>query len=157
MLLKKGINMAVVGFTKLEALFRKAASIDIKKGHAKEITDITETKLIDLLIAAERNANLNGRDIIWESDLPITKGLQETIINLRKLEEEIALDDVLAFLATITPLKYELSENAQNKLPEIIGALLVVMAKIMKEIDDNDRALDHETISKTKKIMDLTL
>jgi len=79
------------------------------------------------------------------------------IISLRKLEEEVALADVLDFLATITPLKYELSEDAQNKLPEIIGALLVVMAKIMKEIDDNDRALDHETIAKTKRVMDLTL
>ena len=98
--------MAVVGFTKLEALFRKAASLDIKKGHAKDITDIAEAKLVDFLIAGERNANLNGRDVIWESDLPITKGLQETIISLRKFEEEIALDDVLDFLTTIPPIKY---------------------------------------------------
>jgi hypothetical protein len=34
--------MAIIGFTKLEALFRKAASLDIEKGHAKEITDIIE-------------------------------------------------------------------------------------------------------------------
>jgi len=149
--------MAVVGFTKLEALFRKAASIDIKKGHAKEITDIAEGKLSDLLIAAERNANMNGRDVIWESDLPITKGLQETMIALRKLEEEIALEDVLTFLRNTTPVKYELSEEVEAKLPELIGTLLIVMAKIMKEIDDNDRALDHETIEKTKRVMDLTL
>ncbi len=149
--------MAVVGFTKLEALFRKAASLDIKKGHAKDITDIAEAKLVDFLIAGERNANLNGRDVIWESDLPITKGLQETIIALKKFEEEIALDDVLNFLTTIPPLKYDLSEEAEAKLPEIIGAVLIIMAKIMKEIDDNDRALDHETINKTKRIMDLTL
>jgi len=149
--------MAVVGFTKLEALFRKAASIDIKKGHAKEITDIVEAKLVDLLIAAERNANMNGRDVVWESDLPITKGLQETIINLRKLEEEVALEDVLTFLTNSTPIKYALSEEAEAKLPELTGAILVIMAKIMKEVDDNDRALDHDTIAKTKRIMDLTL
>jgi hypothetical protein len=149
--------MSVIGFTKLEALFRKAASIDIKKGHAKEITDIAESKLTDLLIAAERNANMNGRDVIWESDLPITKGLQETMITLRKLEEEIEIEDVLTFLRNTTTVKYALSEEAEAKLPELIGTLLVVMAKIMKEVDDNDRALDHETIAKTKRIMDLTL
>jgi len=149
--------MAVVGFTKLEALFRKAASIDIKKGHAKEITDIVEAKLVDLLIAGERNANMNGRDVIWEADLPITKGLQETIISLKKLEEEIELSDILEFLTTIPPLKYALASDLEARLPLITGALLVVMAKIMKEVDDNDRALDHDTIAKTKRIMDLTL
>jgi len=149
--------MAIVGFTKLEALFRKAASIDIKKGHAKEITDIAEAKLNDLLIGAEINANINGRDVIWESDLPITKGLQESIIALRKLEEEVALEDVLTFLRNTKPIKYALSEDVEAKLPELIGTILIVMAKIMKEIDDNDRALDHETIAKTKRILDLTL
>ena len=149
--------MAVVGFTKLEALFRKAASIDIKKGHAKDITDIVEAKLVDLLIAAERNANMNGRDVIWASDLPITKGLQETIISLRKLEEEIEIDNILEFLTTVPPLKYGLTEETEAQLPEITGALLITMAKIMNEVDDNDRALDHDTIAKTKRIMDLTL
>ncbi len=149
--------MSVVGFTKLEALFREAASIDIKKGHAKEITDYVEEKLVAFLIAAERNTKMNGRDVIWESDLPITKGLQETIIAFKELNEEIEMQNVLSFLTTIPPLKYPLSDELEQKLPVIVGALLVVMAKIMKTVDDNDRALDHDTISKTKKIMDLTL
>ena len=149
--------MAVVGFTKLEALFRKAASLDIKKGHAKDITDIVEQKLVDLLIAGERNANMNGRDVIWEADLPITKGLQETIIEFRKLEEEIPVEDVIEMLTTYPPLKYPYSAELEVKLPEITGALLVVMARIMKEVDDNDRAIDHKTIETTKRIMDLTL
>jgi hypothetical protein len=149
--------MAVVGFTKLEALFRKAASLDIKKGHAKEITDIVEKKLVDLLIAGERNASMNGRDVIMESDIPVTKGLQETMIAFRKLEEEVDLQDVLNTLTTFPPLKYPYAADLEEKLPEITGALLVVMAKIMKEIDDNDRAIDHTTIEKTKTIMDLTL
>jgi hypothetical protein len=149
--------MAVAGFTKLEALFRKAASLDIKKGHAKDITDIVEKKLVDLLIAGERNASINGRDVIMEADIPVTKGLQETMIAFRKMEEEIDLQDVLNTLTTFPPLKYPYAADLEEKLPEITGALLVVMAKIMKEIDDNDRAIDHTTIEKTKAVMDLTL
>jgi len=149
--------MAVVGFTKLEALFRKAASLDIKKGHAKDITDIVEQKLVDLLIAGERNANMNGHDVIGESDLPITKGLQETIIAFRKLEEEIDLQDVLDTLTTFPPLKYPYAAELEAQLPELTGALLVVMARIMKEVSDNDRTVDHQTIETTKRIMDLTL
>ncbi|WP_456391867.1 DUF1931 family protein [Nitratifractor sp.] len=149
--------MAIIGFTKLEALFRKAASLDIDKGHAKEITDIIEKKLVDLLIAGERNANLNGRDIIWEGDLPITKGLQETIIAFKKLEEEIDLQDVLNYLTTIPPLKYPLDAELEAKLPEITGAILVVMARIMKEIDEEKRRVNHELIERSARIMDLTL
>ncbi len=149
--------MAVVGFTKLEALFRKAASLDIHKGHAKEITDIVEKKLHDLLLAAERNANMNGRDVIWESDLPITKGLQETIIAFKQLDEELSIDDILAFLASVPPLKYPLTTELEAKLPEITGALLVVLAKVIKAVDDEARTVSHETIEKASQILDLTL
>jgi hypothetical protein len=149
--------MAILGFTKLETLFRKAASLDIDKGHAKEITDIIEKKLVDFLIAAERIANLNGRDIIWEADLPITKGLQETIIEFRKLEEEIDVQDVLNYLTTIPPLKYPLAADLEAKLPELTGAILVVMARIMKEIDSESRRVNHELIERAGRIMDLTL
>ncbi len=149
--------MAILGYTKLEALFRKAASLDIDKGHAKEITDIIEKKLVDLLIAGERNANLNGRDVIWEGDLPITKGMQETIIEFKKLEETIDLQDVLNYLTTIPPLKYPLAAELEAKLPEITGAILVVMARIMKEIDEEKRRVNHELIEKAARIMDLTL
>ncbi len=149
--------MAVVGFTKLEALFRKAASLDIHKGHAKEITDIVEKKLHDLLLAAERNANMNGRDVIWESDLPITKGLQETIIAFKQLDEELSIDDILAFLASVPPLKYPLTTELEAKLPEITGALLVVLAKVIKAVDDEARTVSHEAIEKASQILDLTL
>jgi len=148
--------MAIVGFTKLEALFRKAASLDLDKGDAKLITDAVEQKLVDLLIAGERTANINGRDVITEGDLPITKGLQETIIAFRKLEEEIELEDVLEYLSTIPPLKYPLAADLEQKLPEITGALLTVMARILKEIE-HTRRVTHEGIETTKRIMDLTL
>ncbi len=149
--------MAVVGFTKLEALFRKAASLDIHKGHAKDITDIAEKKLHDLLLAAERNANINGRDVIWESDVPVTKGLQETIIAFKKLDETLNVDDILAFLSTVPPLKYPLAAELEAKLPEITGALLVVLAKVIKEVDENTRQVNHEAIKKASDILDLTL
>jgi hypothetical protein len=149
--------MAVVGFTKLEALFRKAASLDIHKGHTKEVTDIVEKKLHDLLLAAERNANINGRDVIWESDLPITKGMQESIIEFKKLDEELNIDDVLQFLSAIPPLKYPLVADLENKVLELTGALLVVVARVMKEIDSESRIVNHELIKKSSKILDFTL
>ncbi len=100
---------------------------------------------------------MNGRDVIWESDLPITKGLQETIISFKKLEEELPIEDILNYLSTVPPLKYPLSADLEAKLPEITGALLVVLAKVMKEIDNESRQVTHELIEKSSKILDLTL
>jgi hypothetical protein len=149
--------MAVVGFTKLEALFRKSASLDIKKENAKEIIDFVGKKVYDLLIASELSASMNNRDVIWESDLPITKGLQEAIIEFRKLEEELPVEDILEQLTHYPVLKYELSPEVEAKLPEITGTMLVVMAKVMKHINNESRQVTSELIEKSKDILDLTL
>ncbi|NOZ90549.1 MAG: DUF1931 family protein [Epsilonproteobacteria bacterium] len=149
--------MAVVGFTKLEALFRKAASLDIHKEHAKEIVDFVGKKVYDLLLAAELSASMNNRDIILESDLPITKGLQETIIEFRKLEEELPIEDILEQLTHYPVLKYALSPEVEANLPEITGTMLVVMAKVMKHINEDSRHVTAELIEKSKDILDLTL
>jgi len=149
--------MAVVGFTKLEALFRKAASLDIHKEHAKEITDFVGKKVYDLLLAAEFSTNMNGRDVIWESDLPITKGFQEAIIEFRKLEEELPIEDIIEQLTHYPVLKYELSPEVEAKLPEITGTMLVIMAKVMRHLDDEPRTVNEKLIEKSKQILDLTL
>ena len=149
--------MAIVGFTKLEALFRKAASLDLHKEPAKEITDFIGKKVYDFLLAAEFSTNMNGRDVIWESDLPITKGFQEAIIEFRKLEEELPLDDILEQLTHYPVLKYELSPEVEAKLPEITGTMLVIMAKVMKLVNEEGRVVTAPLIEKSKHILDLTL
>jgi len=148
--------MAVIGFHKLEELFRKGASLDIKKGHAKEVTDIVEQKLYDLLLMGQKAAKYNGRDVIWKYDLPITKGLEETINEFKKLEQELELQDILDRLATHPPL-LELEAELEKALPEIVGGLTLVLARIMKRIDEENRAVSHELIERAKEIMDLTL
>ena len=148
--------MAVVGFTKLQEIFRKGASLDIHKGHAKEVTDIVEQKLYDMLVIAQKNAKYNGRDVIWVADLPITKGFEETIDQFKKLEEEIVVKDVTEMLATYPPV-LSLEVELENKLPEISGALLLTLAKVMKAIDPADRVVDHELINKAHEVLNITL
>jgi hypothetical protein len=148
--------MAVVGFHHLEELFRRGASLDIKKGHAKEVTEIVEQKLYDMLLMGQKSAKYNGRDVIWKYDLPITKGLEETINEFKKLEQELELKDILDRLATYPPLM-ELEIELEKFLPELVGGLTLVLARIMKQIDEDNRAVSHELIERAKRIMDLTL
>ena len=149
--------MAVVGFTKLEALFRKGASLDLDKNKAKEVTDIVEKKLYDLLLIGERNASYNARDVIWESDVPLTKGFLESMQRFRKLEEEVPAEDVLNFLAAMPPLKYPLEAELEKKLPEIVGTLIYVLANIIKDISPGTRRPSTEDIEKAGRVLDLTM
>ncbi len=149
--------MAVVGFTKLEALFRKGAGLDIDKNKAKEITDIVEKKLYDLLLIGERNASYNSREVIWECDIPLTKGFLESIQKFKKLEEEVALEDVLQFLSTMPPLKYPIEAELEKKLPEIVGTLIYILANIIKSISPDTRRPSSEDIEKAGRVLDLTM
>ncbi|NPA65954.1 MAG: DUF1931 family protein [Epsilonproteobacteria bacterium] len=148
--------MAVVGFTKLQEIFRKGAGLDIHKGHAKEITDIIDQKVYDLLVAGERNAKYNSRDVIWVCDVPLTNGLEKTIDEFKKLEESIEVKDVVEML-THYPATIALEIELENRLPEIFGGVLLGMAKIMKAIDAKDKTVDHELINKAKAVLDLTM
>ncbi len=149
--------MPVVGAVKLEKIFRKAASLDIDHSKAKNITDIAEQKLYDLLLIAERNANLNGREVIWEADVPLTKGFLESMQLFKKIEEEIEAQDVLNFLATMPPLKYPLEVELEKKLPEIVGTILFILAKLIKEVSPETRKPSEEDIQKAKEILNLTM
>ncbi len=149
--------MAVIGFSKLQALFRKAAGLDIDKNKAKLITEIAEKKLYDLLLIGERNAKYNSREVIWECDIPLTKGFLESLQQFKKLEENLELQDILDFLATKPPLKFPLEAELEKKLPEITGTLLFILARIIKNVDSSCKQPDVEDIERAGRILDLTM
>jgi hypothetical protein len=146
----------VVGFKKLEAVFRKAAGVDLDKSKANEIIDIVEKKFHDMLLVAVEKAGYNGRDVIMEPDMPVTRGFEESLRQFRELEEAIDLQDVLAYLEKIPPLKYPISADLEAKLPEYIGALMLIIARVLKELGA-ERKPSTEDIERTKRILDLTL
>jgi len=51
-------------------------------------------KIYHLLVQAEAAASTNGRVIIESFDLPITKGLQESIHEFDKIDEQIELQPI---------------------------------------------------------------
>jgi len=81
--------MAVTGFHKIEALYKKTAGLKLDHEKVKEISHVIDQKLYDLLVEAEANAKYNGRDVIWLSDLPLTKAMKESMQKFVELEEEL--------------------------------------------------------------------
>ncbi|MEU0041093.1 MULTISPECIES: DUF1931 family protein [unclassified Streptomyces] len=124
--------MTVMGVSKFERFFRAAASLDVDRNDLKRYGDFVDAKLYDLLVAGQASAKANGRDTVEPWDLPITKGLQESIHRFRRLDEEVELKPILEQFATHPPLDRAPTQEAEERYPEIIGGLSVALAETFK-------------------------
>jgi hypothetical protein len=119
-----------MNIAKLERFFRLAASLDIDKGDLRRYDEFVHKKTYDLLLRGEANAKADGRDVIQPYDLPITKGLQESIHAFRKINaEELELEPILRGLAQLPQLDLAYGEETAAKLPEVVGGLSYALAR----------------------------
>jgi hypothetical protein len=125
-------SMAVMGVSRFERFFRAAANLDVDKNDLKRYSDFVDHKLYDLLIVGQARAEANGRDTVEPWDLPITKGLQESIHRFRKLDQNVELEPILKQLAIHPPLDRAASEETVARYPEIIGGLSTALAETFK-------------------------
>jgi Domain of unknown function (DUF1931) len=125
----------VFGIAKFERFFRVAAELDVDKNDLKRYSDFVERKLYDLLLIGQATAGANARDIVEPWDLPITKGLQESMHAFRKLDEEIELQPILGRLSAYPPLDRALSAETEARLPAVVGGLSVALARTIRVID----------------------
>jgi histone H3/H4 len=149
--------MAVMGVAKFERFFRVAASLDVDKSDLKRYSDFLENKIYDMFLIAEAVAKSNGRDIIQPRDLPITKGLQECMHQFRKLEEGIELEPLIEQLAARPPLDVTISEETEQRLPELAGGLSLALARSFRIIDPDLKNPSSEHWDRTFQLFDLLL
>lgn len=127
--------MPVTAVARFERFFRTAAGLDVDKDDLKRYNDFVDHKLYDLLLMAQATAKANGRDIVEPHDLPITKGLQESMHAFRAMDEEIGLEPILQRLAAYPPLDLALSQDTDARLPTVVGGLSVALARAFTVID----------------------
>jgi hypothetical protein len=125
----------VMGVAKFERLFRTAARLDVDKQDLRRYSDFVNHKVYDLLLRGEAAAKANGRDIVQPFDLPITKGLQESIHAFRELDEKIELKPILDQITALPPLDLTVSVETEARLATIVGGLSVALARSFKIID----------------------
>jgi len=148
--------MAVVGVHKLEELFKESADLKIHKNKLKEVTDIIDKKFHDLLLIGEANAKYNGRDVIWYSDLPLTKAFRESMQKFEKLDSKLELDDVLEHIKTLPPI-YSIEISLEEKLTLIVGTLIYILAKVAKEFSTDDNVISEVELKRAEEILNLTI
>ncbi|HFX17888.1 MAG TPA: DUF1931 family protein [Flavobacteriales bacterium] len=127
--------MSVIGVSKFESFFRKAGSLDIDKSDVKRIYDFTNEVIYRLLTVGMKNAKLNGRDVLWYTDLPITEGLEAQIEEFRQLNEELDLEGILEAITKMPPLALAIGEDVEQELPNIAGGILVALIKTFKILE----------------------
>jgi hypothetical protein len=147
----------VMSVAKFERFFRIAAGLDVDKQDLKRYSDFINQKVYDLLLRAEAAAKANGRLIIESFDLPITKGLQESIHEFRKIDEQIELQPILDQLTAQPPLDLAYGEDTERQLPLVVGGLSLALARTFKIIDGNLKNPATEHWQRSFRIFDLLM
>ena len=148
--------MAVAGVHKIEELYKAAAGLRIAKNKVKNLSDFIDDKFHDMLIVGKANTKANGREIIAMSDLPFGKAFREEMRRFTDLEITLNLQEILDHIATLPPA-YELDAETEKALPEIVGTLIVVLAKITKELSRDDNVVSEKEHEAAERIMNLVL
>ena len=127
--------MTIMSVAKFERLFRSAASLEVDKADLKRYSDFVHRKTYELLLMAQAKAKANARDVIEPFDLPITKGLQENIHALRRLDDRVELEPILQGLAQLPVLDLAYGEDTPAERPAVVGGLSVALARSFKIVD----------------------
>jgi hypothetical protein len=147
----------VAAVAMFEHFFRAAARLDIDKEDLKHYREFVNRKVRDLLVRAEAVARANGRDVIEPIDLPITKGLQESIHRFKEIDEMIALKPILDQLTPRPALDLLTSAETEAELPAVAGGLSVALARTFKLIDPDLKNPQTAHWQRSFQIFDLLL
>jgi hypothetical protein len=142
---------------KLEKFFRRESHLDLDKSDLKRLEEFIRQKAVDLVIRGEANAKANNRDVIQPWDLPITKGLQETIHRFRLINAELQLSDHLGGLIGLPHSDLAIADETQARFPEIGGGLCLALAETFKIIGQKLKNPSTREWERAYRLLDLLL
>jgi hypothetical protein len=149
--------MELFGIARFERFFRAAANLDVDKNDLRRFDDFVNDKIYDLLLRGQANAKANGRDVIEPQDLPITKGLQESIHAFKAIDQEMSLEPILEQLTRRPPLDVTYSDEAQEQLSLVAGGLGVALARTFPILEEGLANPQTEHWDRAIRIFDLLL
>jgi hypothetical protein len=131
--------MPVMGVVKFERFFRAAAGLHVDRNDLKRFDDFVQRVVEDMVLIAQERAHASGRDVIEVADLPVTRGLRESIRAFQRMEEAPELMPVLQRLAPHPQLDLTLGVETEERLPLIVGGLGVALARTFRIIEPDKR------------------
>jgi hypothetical protein len=127
--------MRVMNVARFEKLFRLAGSLDVDKGDLQKYNDFLDRKMYDLVKQGEAHAKANGHDEMLPWDLPITRGLEQDMLEFDSLDEEMGLEPTFEKLVKEPLLDVGYSKETEAQLPRVAGGLSVALARSFNILD----------------------
>ena len=149
--------MAVMGVSEFQCFFRAAGGLDVDKDDLRRYTDFVNRKVSELLLIGQAKARANGRDVIEHRDLPVTKGLQETIHDFRGMDEADQLRPIPEQIVTLPPMDLTYGEETERRLPGIAGGLSLALARCFNILDPKLKNPQTKHWNRAFRIFDLVL
>jgi hypothetical protein len=149
--------MTIMSIATFERFFRAAAELDIDKEDLRRYDEFINHKIYDLLLRGQATAKANNRPVILPMDLPITKGLQESIHLFKGLNEDIELKPILEQLARLPVMDLGYSDETEALIPELAGGISVALARSFKVMDPDLKNPMTAHWEKAFRIFDLLL
>jgi hypothetical protein len=147
----------IFGANRLKELAWRISDVKLDKSDLQRLSDLVDDKLYDLLLIGVQHASYNNRDVIMEPDLPLTRGLRESMQDFELYEEEVRIEPILEQLATYPQLEREPSQEVVDLLPQIVGTLIMVTTQLMTVVDPDISNPDSETWDRVSQAMDLLI
>ncbi len=147
----------IFGANRLEELVRSVSGLSFDKSDLQRLSDLVDDKLYDLLLIGVRHASYNNRDMIMEPDLPLTKGLRESMQIFELYEEELRVEPILEELTAYPLLEREPSQEVVDLLPQLVGTLIMVTAQLIRIVDPEVTNPTAETWDRVREAMDLMI
>ena len=142
---------------RVEQLFRRSAGLDLDKSDVDRLEDFVRRKVADLVVRGEANARANGRDVVQPWDLPMTRGLQETIQRFRLINAELRLTEYLAGLTRLPPTDLAIGDETEQRFPDLAGALCLALAETFRITDEGLRNPATADWERAYRLFDLLL
>jgi hypothetical protein len=149
--------MAVAAISTFERFFREVASLDVDKTDLKRYQDFVRRKVADLLIVGEARAKEDGRDVIELRDVPITKGLQESIHQFRRADASPEARALISELVAVPQLDLAVADETTEALPDISGGLSLALARSFDIVDPGVRNPATPAWERAFRLFDLLL
>jgi hypothetical protein len=149
--------MVIAGVATFERFFREAADLDVDKNDLKRYGDFIRHKVADLLLIAQARAKADDRDRIERRDLPVTKGLQETIHAFRRLDATGDLARFVGEFAVRPQLDLGVTDEVDEALPEVAGGLSLALGRTFRIVDPHSRHPATDAWERAFRIFDLLL